>query len=436
MSLGSDWFLGKRNLLVYRRGRLSKKGMIRAVLGIAFSLLPVILVLEVSSGMIEGITRRYVEVGSFHFQARPYGEVGREDLLNLARRVAARDGILRVTPFVEGQGLVYSAQGRRGVQIRGFDAESYQNDPGMRRYLTILSGAFDFGEDGRGIVLSGVVARQLGVEVGSSVKLLVSRAGGAGGGPILRPGNYTVTGIFTTGYQELDALSLYISLERADRLFRREGALALGIKVDNYIAEVEQKKERLKEALPRDWYLLSWYDLNRYLYRDLSATKTMLLLIMGLIILVAVVNISSTILNLVMERQEQIAVLKSMGALPVHIQRQYVITGFLIGLLGVILGMILGLALAVNVNEAIVLLERSLNGVRRGLVWLFPVLGWDTQDFTLLNPGYYLEEIPLRLPLPEIAAIGFLTLTLSTAAAFFPARKAGRIMPLEALRKH
>ena len=436
MSLGSDWFLGIRNLLVYRRGALSKRGLIRAVLGVAFSMLPVILVLEVSSGMIEGITRRYVEVGSFHFQVRPYEELGRDSFSDVADRLDALEGVRRVTPFVEGQGLVYSPRGRTGVQVRGFDAEGYRNDPGMRRYLTILSGAFDFGEDRRGIVLSGVLARQLGVEVGSSVKLLVSRAGAKGGTPILRPGTYTVTGIFSTGYQELDALSLYIARERAERLFRQGGSFALGIKMDNYTDELEEKRILLREALPPGWYVLSWYDLNRYFYRDLSATKTMLLLIMALIILVAVVNISSTILNLVMERQEQIAVLKSMGAQSAHIQRQYVITGFLIGLLGVIVGMTLGLVLAVNINEAIALLERSLNQGQRVLVWLFPFLGWDSQGFTLLNPGYYLEEIPLRIPLPEIVAIGFLTLTLSTVVAVFPARKAGQIMPLEALRKH
>ncbi len=436
MSFRSNRYLGIRNFFTYHRGRLSLKGMARAVWGIGLSMVPLLVVLEVSSGMIEGITRRYVEVGSFHYQVRRYvgGPDGMDEDL-LIRRLENQPGILTVTPFVEGQGLIYSEKGRTGVQIRGMSPDAFLADSGLQRYVRFISGGFSFGEDQRGVVISQVMAGKLGVSTGDQVKLLVTRPSARGGKPILRPGTYRVTGIFSTGYQELDALSVYLHKDRAEQLFQEQGSLVFGVKVSGYTDEVEAKKNLIRQALPPEWYVLSWYDLNRSLYHNLGSTKTMLLFIMALIIVVAAVNIYSTILSLVTERQEQIAVLKSLGARPSDLTAQFVMTGFFLGLFGVILGMFLGLLISVNINQFIDLFEGSVNYLQSLAGRVFPFME-PPRQLRLLNPEYYLEEIPIRIPLGETFLIGFLTLSLCTLAAWFPSQKAGKVKPLEVMGKH
>lgn len=436
MRIKTDLFLGIRNFLVYKNGRLTPTGLIRAVLGIGLSMIPLIVVLEVSSGMIEGITRRYVEVGSHHFQIRKFADTDGEGVAEVIESLKDIECIRFTTPMMEGQGLLFADGGRTGVQIRGIDSSSYQDDKDLQRYLVLEDGEFDFGENQRGLVISRVIADKLDVAVGDDIKLLVSRTSPSGGKPILRPGTYTVMGITSTGYQELDALSIYMDLDRAGRIFRQDGSHFLAIKVDNYIDDVNQTKYLLADSVPSGWYVLSWYDLNQSLYRNLSSTKTMLLFIMALIIIVAAVNISSTILNLVMERQEQIAVMKSMGASPGQIERQFVFTGFIIGLFGVLFGMIFGLALAVNINEAIHFLELLINYIQRFFWSIFPFLEVNFNSINILNSTYYLEKIPIKIPLVETFLIGFLTLTLCTFASVIPARRAGKIKPLEIFRKH
>jgi lipoprotein-releasing system permease protein len=436
MSMRSNRFLGFRNFFTYHRGRLSLKGMARAVWGIGLSMVPLLVVLEVSSGMIEGITRRYVEVGSFHYQIRRYagGSEGTDEEALIAS-LTSHPEILTVTPFVEGQGLIYSEEGRTGIQIRGMSPSDFYADQRLQQYVRFVSGDFSFGSDLRGVVISQVMARKLGVSTGDQVKLLVSRPSARGGKPVLRPGTYRVTGIFSTGYQELDALSVYLHKDRAEQLFQEQASLVLGVKVSDYTERVEERKIQIRRALPQDLYVLSWYDLNRSLYQNLGSTKTMLLFIMALIIIVAAVNIYSTILSLVTERQEQIAVLKSLGARPSDLTAQFVFTGFFLGLFGVILGMVLGLLISVNINQFIDLLEGAVNSVHRFSRHIFPFIE-GSGELRLLNPEYYLEEIPIKIPLGETFLIGFLTLSLCTLAAWFPSKKAGNINPLEVMGKH
>jgi lipoprotein-releasing system permease protein len=130
---------------------------------------------------------------------------------------------------------------------------------------------------------------------------------------------------------------------------------------------------------------------------------------------------------MVMERQEEIGILKSLGMTPGAVSREVFFSGLFIGLLGIFVGNLLGLFLAVNINGIISLLE--------GLVNVFFKL-FNRDSFTLLNPEYYLEVIPLRIPLPETLFIGGFTMLTCLLASYFPARRAGKIPPLEVFRRH
>ncbi|MDR1894110.1 MAG: ABC transporter permease [Spirochaetales bacterium] len=426
MSLKGEFFIALRNFQNYRRGALSYRSLAAGVLTIAFSMLPVLVVLEVSSGMIEGITRRYVEVGSFHLQAGVYGTSLPEEAEELQARLEEIPGLLSVVLLVQGNGLVYSSTSRAGTQVRGVEGSYYRRDPEFSRYLSMTAGDFDFGEDRRGLVLSRPMAEELGLEVGAPVKLLIARTSAATGRTILRPGNYYVSGIFSTGYSELDLLTIYMDKDQALSAFGAEGTLHFGFKTGDYTQDLAPLQREIRRVLPSEWYLIPWREMDRSLYQNLASTKAMLLFIMVIIILVAAVNTSSSMLNMVMERQEEIGILKSLGMSPASVEREVFFSGLIIGFLGILLGNVMGLLLAVNINSLISFIESLINGVFR----LF-----NQEAFTLLNPQYYLEIIPIRIPLPETLLIGGLTMTCCLLASYFPARRAGRTPPLEVIRR-
>jgi lipoprotein-releasing system permease protein len=417
--------------------RSEHKQLRNAVFGIALSLVPLILVQEVANGMIEGITRRYLEIGSFHLQVKHYGEPDKKDAEFIESLIEEVEGVKHVIPIKQGLGLVYSEETKQGVTLRGVPADVYDTDEGFQRYFTILRGSFNLKKDEH-ILLSEETANKLSLSCGDTVKLITAKSL-PGRPPILRPSSYTVSGIFTTGYFELDKLSLYISEDQGWRVFSGAGSFFFGIKVHAPYSrkELRNVKEEIGQILPSDWYVYSWRELEGNMYRSLEMTKRILLFIMAMIIIVASVTISSSLIMLVMEKQEEIAIMKSIGAQPGEITMVFLLAGGICGLSGAVLGTLAGLFLSVNINEAVRLLERLINGIIDLLgILLSPIWEGPSVTFRLLDPSYYLTEIPLRLYWPEITGAMAFTIFLSILAATIPAAKAGRTKPLDILRKH
>jgi lipoprotein-releasing system permease protein len=168
-----------------------------------------------------------------------------------------------------------------------------------------------------------------------------------------------------------------------------------------------------------------------------QTTKDLLVFIMVLIVIVAAVNISSTLVMLVLEKQEEIAIIKSFGASPAGIVRAFVVAGMILGVLGTVAGVGVGLLIAVTINEVLAAVEWSINAAiwaAERLVGAFA--GGDFAPVELLSGEYYLQEIPIVIRPSDVLLVSMLTLVLATIAAWFPARRAGRIRPLEVLRKH
>lgn len=417
--------------------RTEHKQLRNAVLGIALSLVPLILVQEVANGMIEGITRRYLEIGSFHLQVKHYGEPKRDAVQSLESQIMEIGHINHVTPIKQGLGLVYSQEKKQGVTLRGIPNKVYDTDKGFQSYFEIKEGRFDLTEDDS-ILISRETAETLKLSLGDEVKLITAKTI-PGRPPILRPSTYRITGIFTTGYFELDKLSLYISHNQGWRVFTGKGSFFFGIKIDNPYSpqQLESVREEIQKVLPQDWYVYTWRELEGNMYQSLEMTKRILLFIMAMIVVVASVTISSSLIMLVMEKQEEIAIMKSIGAKPGEITLVFLLSGGICGFAGAVLGTLAGLLLSVNINEAVSLLEKGINGVLQGVnYFLYPFIEEPSSEFRLLDPSYYLTDIPLRLYWPEIAGAMAFTILLSVAAASIPAAKAGNTRPLEILRKH
>jgi len=435
MKLPLAAYLGLRNL-VGRRGRISSN-LLGSVLGIGLSLVPLIVVLEVADGMIEGITRRYLEVGTYHAQVVPAETDSPEELAKLVEALRLAPGVRQVIPEQQGIGLLYTPERRTAVTIRAVPAGLYREDEGFQRYFQLTAGGFDL-EGPTAILLGREVSERLGVEVGETVKLL-TLATASSGRRIPRVATLSVRGIFSTGYQELDKLWVYVPLETGRRLLAASsGRRFVGLKLEDPFDRLDRQLQGIARLLPPQARLYSWYSLERANYQSFRTTKTLLLFIMALIVVVATVNISSALVMVVIEKNQEIAILKGMGIPPGKVTLSFVITGLATGLFGALLGLGLGVLISVNINGVIQGIEGALNlAYRAGRLVLQPLLGLEDPAVPLkfFDTRFYLEEIPIRVRLGELFAVAAATLGLSALAAYLPARAAARVRPLEVLRK-
>jgi lipoprotein-releasing system permease protein len=247
-----------------------------------------------------------------------------------------------------------------------------------------------------------------------------------------------VRGIFSTGYNELDSLSIYISEAKGAAVFPDPAARFIAVTVRNPYTDLSAVTGNIRHELSGSWYVYTWYQLEKPMYKTFETTKNLLLFIMVLIVLVASVTISSSLVMLVIEKTQEIAVLKALGASPRGISASFVFTGFLIGCVGTFIGLGAGLLVAVNINQAISILQMVINHSID--LWRLPFSPITPESsvshITILSSSYYLARIPIRLDWKEIGAIAVLSVLLSTSAAWFPARRAAGIRPLEVLRKY
>ncbi len=435
MKLKSSFYLAFKNIF----NRSGEKDLFKhikgAVIGIALSIVPLVIVLQVTDGMIQGITGRYIELGSYHLQVNRFSKNApdiNKDLLESIRKIP---GVKDAFEFIQGTSLVYTKKGRAGVPVRGIPSDLYAKDEKMREYIKIVKGGFNL-ENEQSIILSRVIAERLETDIGDELKLLTAYS--RPGRPLLlKPSKFIIEGIITTGYNDLDEKTVFINRSRAEDIFREENSRSIGIKVDNPYVNIADAKEAVKSVIPQGYYVDTWDRINYPFYKSLETTKQLLIFIMLLILCVASVNISSSMIMMVLAKQKEIAVLKSIGSSPSEIMLVYLLTGFLIGLAGTLAGIVAGILCAININGIIYSIEALLN-IFNYLIWYIQNIFTPSEfnPYRILESGYYLEKIPVVLNYMEIFLVSFASVSLSVVASLLPAARAGRIKPVEILQKH
>ena len=429
MNLPFTLEFGLRPLLGKSRREEKNRPLAGAIAGIALSLIPLVLVFLVADGMIEGITGRTIETDSYHIQLFSYRDSDTIDSLKETLKVM--DQVIYAGVEKTGGGMAYSRDGRAGIQLRGLQPNMYQEDHGFRSYIEFREGSWDLSEPD--YALLGVdIAERLKVQVGDSVKILTGRTF-SGNRFIPKITEMTVKGIFTSGYQELDKLWVVIPLETGRSILSGGGTRSfIGLKIQDPYTGLDQVLNPVRSVLPSGWDLKTWKSLNRSQQKNLETTRMMLTFIMVLIVLVAVVNISSSLTMLVLSRQEEIALLKSLGATPGMISRSFLFSGTFAGIIGALIGVSAGVLTGLGINRILMIIEWSVNLVN----FLFSGLsGREFQTVTLLNESYYLESIPIHLDWSSLVLVFVSTVVLATLASWVPARKAGLMKPLEILHK-
>ncbi|MDR1420807.1 MAG: ABC transporter permease [Treponema sp.] len=419
MKSGSGFFIAFRYLL----GRAHEGGryLRGAAAGIAVSLVPIIVTLIVADGMIRGITDRYLELGTAHIQV--YNFSGQGELDGAASVIAGLPGVRGV--WMERQGLgMLVGRNKSGATIRAVE-KSYWEDPGSLRFLRTVEGQASLESD-REILLGEEIAASAGAEVGKTVRIMTLRTTGGRSVPRFTP--FTVKGIVSSGYRELDSLWCITSDTAGAGIFSPEYASSrLLVKIDDPYRGADRMVFDIYAALGPGFAVFTWKELQQSQYSSYEQTRQLLLFIMALIVMVAAVNVSSATSMLVIERQRDIAVLKAAGAGSGGIQGIFLWGSFLTGLTGSVLGIGAGL-----------LLGRFINPVIRGLEKILSFFSglFHGENVKILDPGYYLETIPVIIDWKMVFLIGLFTILCSVTASGLPARCAGKLSPLELLRKY
>lgn len=443
-------FLYAKKIVFSKRLRATDTGsagrsIIGAVICIALSLVPLVTMLSVTDGMLEGVTSRMINLFSHDISVTVSSAApctsSCESFMTAAEKLLDTDGVEAVFPEIRSMGLAASSSYRSGAYVRGVEPDIFLRNEAFSSLFEFIEGEkCPLGE--RRAVIGQKIAEDLGVHTGDPIRIIsVSTIQGR---VIPRVAQYRVSAVVSSGYQELDAMWVFVSAGDAfDTLAKTSCDFVIGIGTsDPFSSDLNNVAGNVWETLLENAEygdtglrpsVATWQGINGGNLENFYTSRALLLVILAVIVIVAVVNVSASVLMIVMERKREIALLKCVGASSGGISFAFVLTGFLIGVMGVLIGIPLGLVCAVNINSIINGIENVVNFFENFAATVFSYSR--DGEFYLLNPAYYLQNIPIRIPFLQISGIAFGTLALSTLSAVIPSIKAGREKPCDTLRK-
>ncbi|MDR2258026.1 MAG: ABC transporter permease [Treponema sp.] len=428
------------------RGRKNSPSPVLAILGISTGVLALIVILAVMNGFQLGFIESILEISSYHLRLESFPPAYTEELRKSVQSIPETGAAV---PFIEFQGLVRGRrEGQQAAVIRGLPPGALEMDPAMGAKLEFEAGSFDIAGD-RAILLGSELARRLAVRRGDEISLFSVSGLLAGEGSFPPDGEgdgdagtltdtFTVTGIFRTGFYEYDLGWGFINIASAEKI---SGAgPVLGLKLKNRWQDghaMEAIGNSLRGAPGTETLkLTSWRDYNRAFFGALRTEKLFMFLLVGLIFIVVGLNIYQAQRRAVLERREEIGLLRAVGAASTAVRLVFVWDGAIIGFTGAVTGLGLGLLIASHISAFFTLLEGLVNffiGIINLLSGLFG--GGGAGEFAIFSPAvFYIKEIPSRVIPHEVFLIcvfGFLSALL---AAWFASGKAARTGPAEVLR--
>ena len=421
---------------------VGKRSFVGAAFCIAVSLIPLVTVLSVTAGMLSGITDRMINLYSRDVSLFiPDGSSAlssAEEFANAADRLATVYGVKGVFPEVRAMALAATSTYRAGILVRAIKPDEFFADEKFTSLFEIKEGSFDLAGE-RKAVLGEKIASDLCVHPGDKVKLVSVNVSGKK--VIPKAAQFEVSGIVSCGYQELDAAWVFVSMEDAFSAIAKSSCqFFVGVEtVDPYSDKLFLTAEALANFCAADEDLLgsevyTWQEVNETELENFESNQAMLVVITAMIVVVAAIGISSSVLMIVMERKREIALLQCVGASSAGICVSFVFVGLAAGFFGVLVGLPCAILISANINGVIAAIEGVVNFFERLSLLLSPGKA-QVQQFHLLDPAYYLQGIPTVIPLKEICLIAVCTLLLSALVSIAPSLKAALQKPCATLRK-
>jgi len=414
-----EWMIAWRYLRARRaEGGVSVMTWI-SVIGITLSVFALVAVMSVRAGFREEfITTLLGANGHVTVYNWRVDETGRKlrgfpDYIEVTDRLAEVPGVVRVAPVVKGQAFMQAINGSSGIQVYGMPVDDIRAIPAM------TTGDDDEGDPMRlseGVALGSGVARELGVLVGDRVRLISPDGAKTAMGTGLRTKAFEVVYIFTSGSPEIDRTRAYMPMAEAQEYFNAEG---VADEFEVIVAEpalVDSYTEPLLAAAGAGGLVWTWQQSGGNILRALTVEDNMMLILMSILVLIASLNIISGLVMLVKNKGRDIGILRTMGLTEGSVLRIFFLCGALTGLVGTVAGLALGSLFSYYFTP----IFDFINLVAGGGLW----------DPTV-RPIYHLSA---KLSVSTLVTAAGLALFLSFGVTIFPARRAARMSPVEALR--
>ncbi|AXI47456.1 lipoprotein-releasing system transmembrane subunit LolC [Sulfitobacter sp. SK012] len=415
-----EWMIAWRYLRARRaEGGVSVMTWI-SLIGITLAVFALIATLSVRSGFraefVDTIVGANAHVTVYTVgNIKENGQLDRKirDYAGRAEELAQVPGVTRVAPLVRGQVMATIGQNNAGVEVYGIQGADLATIPRIADPETALGDLARFDE---GIAIGSGIARTLGVGVGSRIKLISPNGVKTAFGTSPRINAYEVVYIFTAGRYDIDRTRAYLPLAEAQSYFNSEGA------VDEFEVMVEDPEKvdlfapAILAASGDDGLVWTWRDASSGFLSALDIEDNVMFVILSVLVLIAAMNIVSGLIMLVKNKGRDIGILRTMGLTEGSILRVFFICGAFTGIIGTVMGVILGCLFALYVDQIF------------GIVnWLAGGNAWDPS----VRGIYFL---PAKLELGDVLSAVALSLGLSFIVTIFPARRAARMNPVEALR--
>ena len=381
--------------------------------GIMLGVATLIIVMAVMNGFRAELLSRILGIDG-HLIVKPV-DSPLHDYDSLVSRFEAVDGVKYAIPLVEGQTL---ATGRTGAGTGALVRGVRESDIVKLELVAgeVRQGTFEGFDAAEGLAVGSRMAGNLGLGVGDALTLVSPEGDITPFGSTPRVKAYPIVAIFEIGMSEYDSTIVFLPLAEAQLYFNLEGTVQTIEIFANDPDNVDALRAPIEEAAARQVFVTDWRQRNRTFFSALQVERNVMFMILTLIVLVAALNIISGLIMLVKDKGHDIAILRTMGATRGSILRIFLMTGAAIGVVGTLAGVLLGIVVCLNVES-----------IRQFFSWL--------SGTTLFNPElYFLSRLPAKMDPGETVSVVAMAIVLSFIATLFPAWRAARLDPVEALR--
>ncbi|MBF0118760.1 MAG: lipoprotein-releasing ABC transporter permease subunit [Desulfobacterales bacterium] len=398
-------FIGKRYLRSKQKHAFISLITLLSVAGVTVGVMALIVVIAVMSGAEADLKSKILSVVS-HVVVMKHGGAF-SDYKNTIENIEKTDGVNAATPFVYTQVMLKSSSNAAGSILRGVDPDNFGkvskilSDLQLKKLSNIDSKIPQ-------ITLGKELAKTLQVDEGDSLYIISPRGMLSPIGHVPSMRRFQVVGVFKSGMYEYDGTLAYIHIKEAQKMLHMDNAVT-GIEVRiKDIYKAKEISDRILSNLGFTYWAKDWMEMNQNLFSALKLEKTVMFIILTLIILVAAFNIASMLIMMVMEKTKDIAILKAMGATDKSIYKIFVFKGMAIGSLGTILGLVLGLILCILLKQY--------------------------QFIDLPGDVYPFSKLPVKIEILDISSIAISAMFICFLATLYPARRASKLNPVEAIR--
>jgi len=413
-----EWFIGLRYLKAKRKQSFISIITFISIAGVTVGVMALIVVLAVMSGFEKTLKEKILgtQAHLVVLEATQGGMDGYEEVMNKVEEVK---GVVSAAPFIVSQVMLSSESNVFGVVLKGIDPDRVGKVTELAANLKV-GRLEDLKKDKAGeppgIILGIELSKHLSVTLNDNIQVISPLGTMTPMGMMPKMKRFRVEGIFYSGMYEFDNTMAYVSIKSAQKFFGM-GDRVSGIEIKTKdIYQVKKTGTEIRRKLGFPFWTKDWMEMNRNLFSALRLEKIAMFIILILIVLVAAFNIISTLIMVVMEKNKDIAILKSMGAPSRSILKIFIIEGGVIGVVGTIMGTILGLGAAFNLEKITGFVENLFG---------FKILSSDV---------YYIDKLPSQVNPFDVTMIVVTAILISLLATLYPSWRASKLDPAEALR--